>query len=179
MSPAPAFAQAEGVGPAAAALPLAASGAPAAPARGEAVPELALPGPSESLAGALVRMLLVLALVLALVYLTLNFGLRRLMRGVAGSQALVQVHERVPLDPKKSLYLVEAAGEYLLLGAGDGPIPLLTRIDPEKAREWMAKRAAPSKLAFRPFWERLSVKPPEPPASAPPPASGEAAKEPR
>lgn len=118
-------------------------------------------------------MLLVLALVLALVYLSLNFGLRRLMRVGSGAQALVQVHERVPLDPKKSLYLVEAAGEYLLLGAGEGQVSLLTRIDPDKAREWLSRRAAPPKAGPRSFWERLSVKPPRNPSDPgrPPPSS--------
>lgn len=168
-SPAPALAQGGG-----AVAPPIASGAPLGLARDEPALEWGgrAPGPSESLLGALLRMLLVLALVLALVYLTLNFGLRRLMRVGARAQALVQVHERIPLEPKKSLYLVEAAGEYLLLGAGEGQVSLLTRIDPEKAREWLARRAALSQSGPRPFWDRLSVKPPKPPGpgQAPPTA---------
>lgn len=126
-------------------------------------------GPSESLVGAILRMLLVLALVLALAYLTLNFGLRRLMRLAPPEKGLVRVHERVPLEAKKSVYLVEAAGEYLLLGVGEGEVSLLARLEAERTRQWLERRSSGASAAPRPFWERLTVKP-----KTKPPDSGQA-----
>jgi flagellar protein FliO/FliZ len=119
-----------------------------------------------SLVGALFKMLLVLALVLALVYVTLNWGLRKLMRISPTRQAVVKVHERIPLDAKKIVYLVEAADEYLLLGAGEREVSLLTRLDTERTRALLAKkaeRAASALPAGKPFWDRLLVKPPPKP----------------
>jgi flagellar protein FliO/FliZ len=119
-----------------------------------------------SLVGALFKMVLVLALVLALVWVTLNWGLRKLMRLSPVRQAVVKVHERIPLDAKKIVYLVEAGDEYLLLGAGEREVTLLTRLDAERTRALLAKKAERTALApvkGKPFWERLLVKPPPKP----------------
>ncbi len=86
----------------------------------------------ESMVGTLFRTLLVLAIVLGLVYVSLNYGLRRLMglRGLpTGRSTLVKVIERIPLDPKRSLFVVQAAGEYLLIGGGDDGLNLLGKLD--------------------------------------------------
>jgi len=121
-------------------------------------PELSEPGTGASLVGALVRMLVVLALVIALIYLTLNFGLRRLMQ-LPQSRSVVTVHERAPLEPKKSVYVVEVAGEFLLLGVGEGEINLLAKLDKERAEQALARKRQASRPAIKPFWERLSFKP--------------------
>ena len=120
------------------AAPAAAAASPAAPAPAPAVPEPELPRaePPELAAGeldlgwTLVRTAVVLGLVIALVYLTLNVGLRRLLglKGLGGP-GLVKVLERVPLDQRRTLYVVEAAGEVLLVGASDGSLGLITRLD--------------------------------------------------
>lgn len=151
---------------------LAPSGGPAAPASATAAPPTratdlrtldasAWPeqGPNESLVGTLLRMLLVLGLVIAVIYVTLNYGLRRLMRVAPGQNGLVTVHERVGLEPKKSVYLVEAGGEYLLLGVGEREISVLTHLDRDRTREAL-ERKAQQKAVARPFWDRLAVKPP-------------------
>ena len=117
----------------------------------------------DSLIFVLLRTLLVLGLVLALVYVTLNWGLRKLMRISPARQSVVKVHERVALDAKKIVYLVEAGDEYMLLGAGEREVSFLTRLDAERTRTLLAKkaeRAAPAPVARKPFWERLLVKPP-------------------
>lgn len=118
---------------------------------------------TDSMVGALFKMVLVLGLVLALVYLSLNFGLRKLMRLSPARSSLVKVHERIPLDAKKIVYLVEASGEYLLLGSGERDVSLLARLDPERTKALLAQKAEPAgprPLAGKPFWERLLVKPP-------------------
>ena len=122
-------------------------------------PDWAEPGSGESLVGALVRMLLVLALVIAIIYLTLNFGLRRLVQSPR-RHSVVTVHERVPLEPKKTVYVVEAAGEYLLLGVGEHEVSLLAQLDKERAQQALARKQQSAKASSRPFWQRLTVKPP-------------------
>lgn len=108
-------------------------------------------------------MVLVLGLVLLLIYVTLNWGLRRLLKIHPAQQAAVKVHERVALDAKRAVFLVEAAGEFLLLGAGEREVAFLAKLDAEQARAALARKAErptlPS-LSGKPFWERLLVKPP-------------------
>ena len=130
------------------------------PLRGASDPA---PESPTSLFGTLLRTLLALALVLALAYLTLNWGLRRLLGIRPISQTVVQVHGRVALDAKKTVYLIEAGDEYLLLGAGEREVSLLARLDPERTRAALARKAerpSPAVAAGKPFWERLRVKPP-------------------
>ena len=89
--------------------------------------------PPEGVSGLamLVKTFLVLGVVVALIYLVLNFGLRRLMgiplAGPGGG--LVTVVERIPLDLKRSLFVVRAGGEYLLLGGGEANLSLITKLD--------------------------------------------------
>src|SRR5580765_5826503 len=64
----------------------------------------------------LLRTVAVLGLVIMIAWFTLNFGLRKLMglKPVVPGASVVQVLERVPLDSKHNMYVVKAAGEYLL-----------------------------------------------------------------
>ncbi len=117
----------------------------------------------EGLVSAFLQMMLVLGLVLALAYLILNFGLRRLMKATNHPQATLKIHARLTLEPKKSIFLVEAGEEFLLLGTGEREVSFLTNLDSEKTRAALknsATSAGPSNASARKtFWERLSVKP--------------------
>ena len=77
----------------------------------------------------LAQTLLALLVVCALAYTVLRWGVRRLYGGATGG-GRVRVLERVPLDPRRTLYLVEVGGKVLLLGAGDGAMTTLAEIDP-------------------------------------------------
>lgn len=44
----------------------------------------------------------------------------------------MRVLNKLPLDARRSLYVVEVGGRCLLVGAGDGPLTLLTEVDPAK-----------------------------------------------
>lgn len=147
--------------------PLPVQGAPAPGAAPAPVPpdplaaDDTIPGVNASDAGfdglkQLLQMLLVLGIVVGLIYLTLNFGLRRLMglRGVPmGRSQLVQVVERIPLDPKRAMYVVRAGGEYLLVGGGEEGLSLITRLDGASVQAAMdAKKVVP---AMSPFLQKL------------------------
>jgi flagellar protein FliO/FliZ len=94
-----------------------------------------------SVAFALVRTIVVLGLVLMIVWLSLNFGLRRLMglKGPMGGTSVVTVLERIPLDQKRALFVVKAAGEYLLLGSGEGNLSLVSKLDAAEVEKLMQK----------------------------------------
>lgn len=127
------------------------------------------PADELNLGWALLRTLLVLAAVVALAFLSLNFGLRKLMglTGVrTGGPSVVQVLERIPLDPKRSLYLVQAAGEYLLLGGGEEALSFLAKLDAAEVERLRKEKAAES-AAAGPFLQKLLSKrggPPPPTA---------------
>jgi flagellar protein FliO/FliZ len=44
--------------------------------------------------------------------------------------ARLRVIERLPLEARRSLYLVEAGGRHLLVGVGDGAMTTLAELDP-------------------------------------------------
>lgn len=93
--------------------------------------------------GTFVRMVLALCIILAAVYLTLNFGLRRLMQmrsPTSGPDGMVQVVDRIPLDQRRMMYVVRAGAEYLLVGGGDAGLSLITRLDAAEVAQRLAAR---------------------------------------
>lgn len=114
--------------------------------------------------------MLVLAMVIGLAWLTLNVGLRRLLgiRPTVGTH-LVSVLERVTLDQKRSLFVIEAAGEILLVGGGDGALSLIAKLD--RAEVDKLRTVSPSQpIQLSPFLQKLlgrkdSAPPTPPPAT--------------
>jgi flagellar biogenesis protein FliO len=112
----------------------------------------------ESLAWTLIRTLFVLGAVVASIYLTLNVGLRRLMglQGVAtGRPSLVSVVERVPLDQRRTLFVLKAADEYLLVGGGEQGLQLLSKLDTASVERLRAERPPTSAVPLTPFLQKL------------------------
>lgn len=68
-------------------------------------------------------------------------------RGVGRAVGAVRVLARCPLEPRRSVYLIEAAGRCFLVGVGDGPMALLAELDGEKAKALAATPAAASGVA--------------------------------
>jgi flagellar biogenesis protein FliO len=65
------------------------------------------------------------------------YGALRLLAGRAGGRGkgmgtAVRVVARCPLEPRRSVYVIEAAGRCFLVGAGEGPMALLAELDPAK-----------------------------------------------
>jgi flagellar protein FliO/FliZ len=117
----------------------------------------------------LLRTMIVLAMVVALAYLTLNIGLRKLLgiKAPVGT-SVVTVLERVALDQKRSLFVVEAAGEVLLLGGAESALSLITKLDrTEVERLKTVPPASPVQLS--PFLKKLLGKPEKSEEATPPP----------
>lgn len=103
--------------------------------------------------------MIVLAMVVALAYLTLNIGLRKLLgiKAPVGT-SVVTVLERVALDQKRSLFVVEAAGEVLLLGGAENALSLLTKLDRREVERLKTVPPA-SSVQLSPFLKKLLGKP--------------------
>lgn len=82
----------------------------------------------------LLQTLLALAAVCILAWVVLRWSAKRGL-GLGGGRR-VKVLERVPLDGRRALYLVEVGGRVLLLGAGEGASPaVLAELDPSELPE--------------------------------------------
>ncbi|GMU08346.1 flagellar biosynthetic protein FliO [Corallococcus caeni] len=112
----------------------------------------------ESLGWVVVRTVALLGAVLAAIYLTLNVGLRRLMglQGVPmGKAAVVSVMERIPLDQRRTLFVLKAADEYLLVGGGEGGVQLVSKLDRDAVERIRAARPPSSPVSLSPFLQKL------------------------
>lgn len=124
----------------------------------------------ESLSWTLARMLLTLGAIMALIYLTLNVGLRRLMglQGVGpANQPIVSVVERVPLDQRRMLLVLKAADEYLLVGSGEGGLQLLSKLDAAAVERIRNQRPQGTEvIPLTPFLQKLLARRGSSPPSA-------------
>jgi flagellar biosynthetic protein FliO len=50
-------------------------------------------------------------------------------RGVGRASGAVRVVARCALEPRRSVYVIEAAGRCFLVGVGDGPMAMLAELD--------------------------------------------------
>ncbi len=127
---------------------------PAAPSLDLPVSDFDSKGEDLNLGWTLVRTALVLGIVVSLIYLTLNVGLRKLL-GIkpATSHGLVTVLERVTLDQKRALFVVRAGSEVLLLGGSDSNLELITKLDPAEVERLQSQPAAP--LTMSPLLQKL------------------------
>ncbi|MEZ5403586.1 MAG: flagellar biosynthetic protein FliO [Bryobacteraceae bacterium] len=82
------------------------------------------------------RVVLILGGVLALAVAVLRYVLPRLVHGRAQAEGPFKMIARFPLEPRKTLYMVEARGQVLLLGTSERDIHYLATLpraaaDPE------------------------------------------------
>ena len=95
-----------------------------------------------------------LVCVLAFVALKLLAG-----RGVGRATGPVKVLARCPLEARRSVYLIEAAGRCFLVGVGEGPMSLLAEVNGSKVDE-----VAPARMGgkFSDVLARVLARPPRP-----------------
>src|SRR5882724_5356081 len=90
-------------------------------------------------------------------------------RGVGRAMGAVKVLARCPLEPRRSVYLIETAGRCFLVGVGDGPMSLLAEVDAARVRETSAASELHPKGTFGDVLARVLARPapPPPPESKP------------
>jgi len=80
----------------------------------------------------LVGSLLVLGLICVVAFVIVRIGTRRLWGGRGGG--VLDVVARMPLEPRRSLYVVEVAGKTLLVGTSEMGLSVLSELDAERVR---------------------------------------------
>jgi flagellar biogenesis protein FliO len=84
---------------------------------------------SGSYSAFLLETILILVGVCVLVWVVLRFGVRRLY-APTGANGPIRVVARQPLEPRRTLYIIEAGGKTLLIGVSDGgPMTTLAELD--------------------------------------------------
>lgn len=104
----------------------------------------------------LAETLVALVAVCLLALVALRWGLRRL--GMPGSTdgGRIRVLERVAVDARRSLLLVEVGSRVLLVGTGEGPMAVLADIDPASLPALPEKKS----VAFKDILARALGRPP-------------------
>lgn len=103
----------------------------------------------------ILRMFIFLALVIALIWLLLRKFLPMIAQSPAFRNRNVKIIERVPLDTKRSLLVVEVQERVYLLGSAEGQINVLMELDRQKMNS--AVTPAPS-VSFDQVWKRMFMK---------------------
>jgi flagellar protein FliO/FliZ len=107
-------------------------------------------------------MILALAAICAIAYVALRWGVRRFQDSTALRAAGMRVVDRLGLEPRRSLYVVEVGGRYFLVGSSEGGLRLISEIDADTAVEVERRRPTGGKLSFRQvlLGKRKSAQPP-------------------
>jgi flagellar biogenesis protein FliO len=92
--------------------------------------------------------LLILVGVCVVAWLVLRFGVKRLYASSGtGGNGPLRVLARLPLEPRRTVYILEAAGKHLLVGASEaGPLTVLAELDERAVAAAVA--AAPRQRSF-------------------------------
>src|SRR5687768_17299574 len=111
-----------------------------------------------SLGASLAVSFLSLGLVCLLAFVALRWLSRR---GVGQGSGPIRIVGRCPVEPKRSLYVVETAGRCFLVGASDGGMSLIAELDPKDlpVAAVRSPRAALGGLRFAEVLARLRGQP--------------------
>jgi flagellar biogenesis protein FliO len=118
----------------------------------------------------LITSLLVLGGVCVAGFVLVRVAGKLLATGRARGAHLMDVVARVPLEPRRSLYVVEVAGKTLLVGTSEMGLSVLTELDAAEVRA----RAVPAQSfgeMVRAAWTRRRGPPPPPEVPVVPGAS--------
>lgn len=94
------------------------------------------------------KLILIFAVVLVGVLVTLRVWLPRLTGMRQLSSGPIAVLARYPLEARKNLYIVQAAGSYLLVGTSESGLHFLTALEPAAVETSLAGKTAPTGVDF-------------------------------
>ena len=80
----------------------------------------------------LLKLTLAVVLVCAAAFLSLKYGVRKLVGG-AEADAPMRVISRLPLEPRRSLIVTQVASKTLVLATSEAGIQLITELDADDA----------------------------------------------
>lgn len=90
-------------------------------------------GNSLSFLWMLVQTIFALAMVIGLAYLIFRVLLPRLAVNY-GSNNMVRVVDRIGLEARKSLYVIEVAGKWMLVASSENGVQFIAELDPADAK---------------------------------------------
>jgi flagellar biogenesis protein FliO len=102
----------------------------------------------------LVTSLVVLGVVCVVAYVVVRVVGRVLATGRTRGAALLDVVARIPLEPRRALYVVEVANKTLLVGTSEMGLAVLSELDGEVVRARAAARPATFAELVRAAWRR-------------------------
>ena len=117
-------------------------------------------GNSLSFLWMLVQTIFALVLVCGLAYLIFRVILPRLAVNY-GSNNMVRVVDRIGLEARKSLYVIEVAGKWMLVASSESGVQLIAELDAAAAKlaedEILKNRQLPANTAFgKSFADKLN-----------------------
>lgn len=117
-------------------------------------------GNSLSFLWMLLQTIFALALVIGLAYLIFRVILPRLAVNY-GSNNMVRVVDRIGLEARKSLYVIEVAGKWILVASSENGVQLIAELDAAGAKlaeeEILKNRQLPADTAFgKSFADKLN-----------------------
>jgi flagellar biogenesis protein FliO len=104
----------------------------------------------------LVTSLLVLGVVCIVAFVAVRLLGRVLSTGRARGAHLLDVIARVPLEPRRSLYVVDVAGKTLLVGTSEMGLSVLSELDAAEVRSRVAARPTFGELV-KTAWAKRSA----------------------
>lgn len=110
----------------------------------------------------LVQTVLALLFVCGVAYVIFRVILPRLATNYGGN-SMIRIVDRAGLEARKSLYVIEVAGKWLLVSASEEGVQLVSELDPETAKEMEAAKSAagesvrPGVISGKSFAEKLDA----------------------
>jgi flagellar protein FliO/FliZ len=114
-------------------------------------------GAGASYGDLLVTSLLVLGAVCIAAFVAVRLFGRLLATGRARGAHLLDVVARVPLEPRRSLYVVEVAGKTLLVGTSEMGLSVLSELDGSEVRARVEARPTFAEMV-RSAWQKRVAK---------------------
>ncbi|MBL0221121.1 MAG: flagellar biosynthetic protein FliO [Myxococcales bacterium] len=132
-------------------------------------------GAAASYGDLLVTSIVVLAVVCLVAFAVVKLIGRFLATGRVRGAHLLDVIARVPLEPRRSLYVVEVAGKTLLVGTSEMGLSVLTELDAGEVRARAVPRQSFTDLVRAAFARRKPATAIDGAGDADPPTGGEGA----
>jgi flagellar biogenesis protein FliO len=111
----------------------------------------AIPSGIGSVSGEIVeylKLIVFLAAVVVLAFVALRFWLPKLAGGAGTSHGPLHVAWRLSLEPRKTLYIVRAGSDYVLLAASDAGVQLLAPLDAGQMEAALRQQTAQASSGF-------------------------------
>jgi flagellar biogenesis protein FliO len=92
--------------------------------------------------GEYARLMLVLCGILALAVAAIRFWLPKMSMWNKTVSGPIEICARLPLEPRKTLYIVKAANSYMLLASSEAGVQHLASLSEEECSAWRQKTGA-------------------------------------